>query len=119
MDAIAIFSEYGMVGVVAILFSYMVMSIIKSLKVQNEDIDELRQAIHKMESVIDNSQSIILKLLDRINAKEKAEAVRGEGANIARSKTMERFGNRMEYLEKVLIKLAGKLEGRWSIRSKD
>ena len=119
MDAIAIFSEYGMVGVVAILFSYMVMSIIKSLKVQNEDIDELRQAIHKMEAVIDNSQSILLKLIDRINAKDKAEAVRNDSTSSTRAKSLERFGNRLEYLEKVLVKLAGKLEGRWSIRNRD
>ena len=119
MDAFAIFSEYGMVGVVAILFSYMVMNIIKSLKVQNEDIDELRQAIHKMEAVIDNSQGILLKLIDRINAKDKAEAVRDDSARSTRAKSLERFGNRLEYLEKVLVKLAGKLEGRWSIRNRD
>ena len=59
--------EAGVVGVVVVLFSYMVMTIIKSLKVQNEDIDELRQAIHKMEAVIDNSQSIVIKLITRIN----------------------------------------------------
>ena len=119
MDAGSAYMEYGAVGVVCALFSYMVMNIIKSLKSQDEDLDELRQSMAQMATELSNIQSIILKLLDRINAKDKSEGVRSESANIARSKTMERFGNRMEYLEKVLIKLAGKLEGRWSIRSKD
>ena len=119
MDAIAIFSEYGMVGVVAILFSYMVMNIIKSLKTVNEDIDELRQAIHKMEAVIDNSQGIILKLIDRINAKDKAESIRGEKSNESRAKSLERFATRVEYLERLIIRLEGKLEGRWSSGNAD
>ena len=111
--------QAGVTGVVVILFSYVITNIIKSLKSQDEDLDELRQSMDQMATELSNIQSIILKLLDRINAKDRSEAVRGESANIARSKTMERFGNRMEYLEKVLIKLAGKLEGRWSIRNKE
>ena len=111
--------QAGVTGVVVVLFSYVITNIIKSLKSQDEDLDELRQSMAQMATELSNIQSIILKLLDRINAKDRSEAVRGESANIARSKTMERFGNRMEYLEKVLIKLAGKLEGRWSIRNKE
>ena len=111
--------QAGVTGVVVVLFSYVITNIIKSLKSQDEDLDDLRQSMAQMATELSNIQSIILKLLDRINAKDKSEGVRSESANIARSKTMERFGNRMEYLEKVLIKLAGKLEGRWSIRSKD
>ena len=111
--------QAGVTGVVVVLFSYVITNIIKSLKSQDEDLDELRQSMAQMATELSNIQSIILKLLDRINAKDRSEAVRGESANIARSKTMERFGNRMEYLETVLIKLAGKLEGRWSIRNKE
>ena len=112
------YMEAGVIGVVVLLFSYMIMNIIKSLKMQNEDIDELRQAIHKMEAVIDNSQSIILKLVDRINAKEKSEIVRDDAASERRAKSLEMFGTRVEYLEKVLIKLAGQLEGRWTINKR-
>ncbi len=119
MDAGSAYMEYGAVGIVCALFSYMVMNIIKSLKSQDEDLDELRQSMAQMATELSNVQSIILKLLDRINAKDKSEASRSERTNEMRSKSLERFGNRVEYLEKELIKLAGKLEGRWSIRSKD
>ena len=54
-----------------------------------------------------------------LNAKDKAEALRNDSTSSTRAKSLERFGNRLEYLEKVLVKLAGKLEGRWSIRNKD
>ena len=109
MDAIAIFSEYGMVGVVAILFSYMVMNIIKSLKVQNEDIDELRQAIHKMEAVIDNSQSIVIKLIERINSKDKSDEIRSEKEEVSKGMALGRFGERIERLERIIIRMEGRI----------
>ena len=106
---IEIFAEYGTIGVVVILFSYMVMNIIKSLKVQNEDIDELRQSIHKMEATIDNMQGILVKLIDRTNAKEKSESIRSDRTNEARSKSLERFGTRLERLERTTLRLEGRI----------
>ena len=106
---IEIFAEYGTIGVVVILFSYMVMNIIKSLKVQNDDIDELRQSIHKMEATIDNMQGILVKLIDRTNAKEKAEAIRNDRTNEARSKSLERFGTRLERLERTTLRMEGRI----------
>ena len=110
--------EAGVIGVVVVLFSFMVMNIIKSLKMQNEDIDQLRQDISKMEAVIDNSQSIVLKLVARLNAKDAAESVRADKSNELRSKSLERFATSCGQLERLLIKLDGKLEGRWSIENR-
>ena len=101
--------EAGVVGVVVVLFSYMVMNIIKSLKVQNEDIDELRQAIHKMEAVIDNSQSIVIKLITRINEKEKSDALRSEKEEESKGKSLGRFGDRIERLERIIIRMEGRI----------
>ena len=106
---IEIFAEYGTIGVVVILFSYMVMNIIKSLKVQNDDIDELRQSIHKMEATIDNMQGIIIKLITRTNEKDKAEAIRSERTNESRSKSLGRFGDRVERLERIIIRMEGRI----------
>jgi cell division protein FtsL len=104
-----LYLEAGVVGVVVVLFSYMVMTIIKSLKVQNEDIDELRQAIHKMEAVIDNSQSIVLKLVDRINAKDKSDEIRSEKEEASKGKALGRFGERIERLERIIIRMEGRI----------
>ena len=64
---IEIFAEYGTIGVVVILFSYMVMNIIKSLKSQDDDLDSLRQSMAQMASEISNVQGISIKLIDRWN----------------------------------------------------
>ena len=101
--------EAGVVGVVVVLFSYMVMNIIKSLKVQNEDIDELRQAIRKMEAVIDNSQSIVIKLITRINEKEKSDGLRSEKEEASKGKSLGRFGERIERLERIMIRMEGRI----------
>jgi predicted nucleic acid-binding Zn-ribbon protein len=43
------------------------MNLIKSQKAQTEDLDEIRQAIAKSETKMNNVESIILKMLDRWN----------------------------------------------------
>ena len=109
MDITKLYMEAGVVGVVVVLFSYMVMTIIKSLKVQNEDIDELRQAIHKMEAVIDNSQSIVIKLITRINEKDKSDELRSEKEEASGGKALGRFGERIERLERIMIRMEGRI----------
>ena len=71
---IELYAEYGIIGVVVILFSYMIMNLMKSQNAQTEDLDEIKQSIRKMEAVMDNSSSIIIKLIDRWNkSDDKAE----------------------------------------------
>ena len=45
----------------------MIMNLIKSQKLQNEDLDLIRQAIAKSETKMANVESIVLKMLDRWN----------------------------------------------------
>ena len=69
-----VYAEYGVVGVVVVLFSYMIMNLMKSQKLQNEDLDDIKTSIVKMETVIDNMQGIVVKLIDRWNkSDDKAE----------------------------------------------
>ena len=106
---IEIFAEYGTIGVVVILFSYMVMNIIKSLKSQDEDLDGIRLALTAMEKENANIQSIVIKLIDRFNTHDNANAKRHEGTNATRARTMERFGSRIERLERTTIRLEGRI----------
>ena len=106
---VEVMAEYGTIGVVVILFSYMVMNIIKSLKSQDEDLDSIRQHLHRMEAEISNSQSIVIKLIDRINHAEQKDGKRQERTNEMRSKSLERFGNRIERLERTTIRLEGRI----------
>jgi|TARA_R100001530_G_scaffold35867_3_gene27988 predicted nucleic acid-binding Zn-ribbon protein len=62
-----IYAEYGAVGIIVILFAMMIINLIKSQKVQNEDLDSIRQSIAKAETKMANVESIVLKMLDRWN----------------------------------------------------
>ena len=61
------YAEYGAIGVIVTLFIMMIMNLIKSQKSQNQDLDQIRQAIAKSETKMANVESIVLKMLDRWN----------------------------------------------------
>ena len=67
MNPMSVYGEYGAIGLVCILFSLMILNLIKSQKAQTEDLDEIRQANAKLETKMSNVESIILKMLDRWN----------------------------------------------------
>jgi len=67
MIMIEAYAEYGAIGVIVILFVMMITNLIKSQKAQNEDLDQIRQAIAKSETKMSNVESIVLKMLDRWN----------------------------------------------------
>ena len=61
------YMEVGAIGIIVGLFVLMIMNLMKSQKMQNEDLDEIRQANAKLETKMSNVESIILKMLDRWN----------------------------------------------------
>tara|TARA_R110002020_G_scaffold76475_2_gene193792 strand:+ start:631 stop:936 length:306 start_codon:yes stop_codon:yes gene_type:complete len=61
------YAEYGAIGVIVSLFIMMIVNLMKSQKTQNEDLDDIRVHIGKIESTIENVEGIVLKMLDRWN----------------------------------------------------
>ena len=61
------YAEYGAIGVIVSLFVMLIMNLMRSQKAQNEDLDEIRQAIAKSATKMSNVESIVLKMLDRWN----------------------------------------------------
>lgn len=49
----------------------MIFNLIKSQKEQSDDLEEIKQSIHKMESVLDSAMQINVKLIDRMNSSDK------------------------------------------------
>jgi len=49
----------------------MITNLIKSQKLQNEDLDQIRQANAKLETKMANVESIVLKMLDRWNRSDE------------------------------------------------
>tara|TARA_R110000787_G_scaffold259664_1_gene364948 strand:- start:362 stop:664 length:303 start_codon:yes stop_codon:yes gene_type:complete len=71
------YAEYGAIGVIVSLFVIMIMNLIKSQKLQNEDLDRMRQSLAKTETKMSNVESIVLKMLDRWNkSDDKSEGFR-------------------------------------------
>jgi hypothetical protein len=49
----------------------MIINLIKSQKLQNEDLDKIRQSIVKAETKMVNVEGIVLKMLDRWNRSDE------------------------------------------------
>ena len=62
-----VFAEYGAIGIIVSLFVMMIMNLIKSQRTQNNDLDDIRVHVTKIEGNIDNIEGIVLKMLDRWN----------------------------------------------------
>ena len=68
---IGLYAEYGAVGIIVVLFAMMIINLIKSQKLQNEDLDGIRQSIAKAETKMANVEGIVLKMLDRWNRSDE------------------------------------------------
>ena len=76
MNEIAdIYMNLGAAGFVCVSFGFVLYNLIQETKNQSEDLEEIKQSIHKMESVLDSSIAINVKLIDRINASDKDREV--------------------------------------------
>ena len=66
-----LYLQLGSAGFIALLFGFMIYNLIQSQKEQSDDLEEIKQSIRKMESVLDNNQNISVKLIDRLNSSDK------------------------------------------------
>ena len=65
------YAEYGAIGVIVSLFVMMIMNLIKSQKMQNQDLDLIRQAIAKSETKMGNVEGMVIKLIERWNRSDE------------------------------------------------
>ena len=66
-----LYAEYSAVGIIVVLFAMMIINLIKSQKLQNEDLDKIRQSIAKAETKMANVEGVVLKMLDRWNRSDE------------------------------------------------
>ena len=66
-DIADLYLQLGSAGFIAVLFGFMIYNLIQSHREQSEDLEEIKQSIHKMESVLDSAMQINVKLIDRHN----------------------------------------------------
>ena len=63
----------GATGVISLFFGFMITNLIKSQNAQSESLDKIQVDIAKSASSTDNVQSILLKLLDRIQRESEQQ----------------------------------------------
>tara|TARA_R110002020_G_scaffold322670_1_gene538447 strand:+ start:701 stop:997 length:297 start_codon:yes stop_codon:yes gene_type:complete len=73
-----VYAEYGAIGVIVSLFIMMIVNLMRSQKAQNEDLDDIRVHIGKMETVVYNVEGIVIKLIERWNKSDESRDRRHE-----------------------------------------
>ncbi len=65
------YMELGFAGIVAVLFGFMIINLIKSQNAQNEDLERIKQDLMKLSTEMSNTQSIAVKIVDRFNVSDR------------------------------------------------
>ena len=66
-----LYLQLGSAGFIALLFVFIIYNLIQENKDQSEDLEEIKQSIHKMENVLDQSMQVNIKLIDRLNKSDE------------------------------------------------
>ena len=67
MEFVDIYAEYGMIGVVGIMFCYLVVSMSKKSESQRETLEDLKIENRGQSESLESIQSMVIKLIDRWN----------------------------------------------------
>ena len=107
MDTTAMLEAYGTLGatgVISLLFGFMITNLIKSQSAQNESLDKISVDIAKAEGTTANVESILLKLLDRIQRD-------GEQQSDERNRRHESMMKEIDDLSDKVSYLSGRING--------
>ena len=69
-ELMEMYMQIGAVGVISVLFAFMIMNLIKSQREQMEDLDQIKKDLTKLSIEMSNTQSITIKLIDRFNVSD-------------------------------------------------
>ena len=67
MDALAVYSEAGMIGIVAAMFVYLVVSMSKKSEAQQKTLEDLKVENRGQSETLENTEGMIIKLIERWN----------------------------------------------------
>ena len=79
MDFLAVYSEAGMIGVVGIMFVYLVISLSKKSEAQQEMLKNLEIENRGQSETIENMEGMVIKLISRWNKSDETRDRRWEG----------------------------------------
>ena len=67
MDFMAIYGEAGMIGVVGVMFVYLVISMSKKSDAQQKTLEDLKIENRGQSETLENIQGMVIKLIERWN----------------------------------------------------
>ena len=70
MDFMAIYGEAGMIGVVGVMFVYLVMSLSKKSEAQQQALENLKIENKGQSEPLENMEGMIIKLINRWNTSD-------------------------------------------------
>ena len=62
--------KIGSAGVLAVTFAFMIMNLIRSQREQTDDLEQIKKDLTKLSTEMSNTQSITIKLVDRMNVSD-------------------------------------------------
>ena len=71
MDFMAIYGEAGMIGVVGVMFVYLVVSMSKKSEAQQESLRNLEIENRGQSETLENTEGMIIKLIERWNKSDE------------------------------------------------
>ena len=67
------YMQIGAAGILAVLFAFMIMNLIKSQGLQTVNLDQIMKDLTKLATEMSNTQSIVIKLVDRLNRSDDSK----------------------------------------------
>ena len=101
MDTTAMLEAYGTLGatgVISLLFGFMITNLIKSQASQNEALDKMSVDLAKAEGTNANVESILLKLLDRIQRDSESQSNERNRRHESMMKEIDDLSDKVSYL---------------------
>ena len=66
--------KIGSAGALAVTFAFMIMNLIRSQREQTDDLEQIKKDLTKLATEMSNTQSIVIKLVDRLNRSDDSKA---------------------------------------------
>ena len=78
MDFMAVYGEAGMIGVVGVMFVYLVVSMSKKSDAQQKTLEDLKVENRGQSETLENMEGMIIKLINRWNESDSVRDRRHE-----------------------------------------
>mgnify|MGYP003120305575 CR=1 FL=1 len=104
MDFLAIYTEAGITGVAVLLLVYMVFSMNKRGSEQAEDLQDLKTENRGQSETLENTESMIIKLISRWNLSDDKLDRKFDALN----KEINDLDNQVSEIKGVISRLNGK-----------